>query len=75
MYPAIHSQPAYAEHNGRGAEFPVSSHVAARGLWLPSSSKLSDADVTRVCDAIKEFFSGPGAAAAIAMAPCPAARL
>jgi Predicted pyridoxal phosphate-dependent enzyme apparently involved in regulation of cell wall biogenesis len=41
VYPAIHSQPAYKEKNS--LTFPVTERFAARGLWLPSSSKLTDA--------------------------------
>ena len=55
VYPAIHSQPAYKEKNS--LTFPVTERFAARGLWLPSSSKLTDAEVLRVCGAIKEFFA------------------
>ena len=55
VYPAIHSQPAYKEKNL--LSFPVTERVAASGLWLPSSSKLTDAEVSRVCGAVKSFFS------------------
>lgn len=53
FYPSIHSQPPY----GVEGTFPVSNYVSAHGLWLPSSSFLSDEDITRICRKIKAFFS------------------
>lgn len=52
FYPPVHSQPAY----GLTCSFPISESVCAQGLWLPSSSFLSEADVSRVCDAIRCFL-------------------
>lgn len=51
-YPPIHSQKAYnlKEH------FPVTEYYSSRGLWLPSSSKLTDDDIQYVCDCISEFY-------------------
>jgi perosamine synthetase len=54
VYPPIHGQRAHG--GGRGA-FPVAERFSARGLWLPSSSRLSDDDVARVCEAVREFMS------------------
>ena len=51
-YPAIHGEPAFRL---RG-HFPNSEHVAAHGLWLPSSSALSDAEVERVCAGIRAHY-------------------
>jgi len=51
FYPPIHSQPPYGD---RGA-FPVSDYVSARGLWLPSSSFLTDEDILRICGLIRAF--------------------
>lgn len=48
VYPALHSQPAFAQ----AGSFPEAEHIAAHGLWLPSSSFLTDDDVRRVCGAI-----------------------
>jgi len=53
FYPPIHLQPAY---NRRG-NFPVTEHVSAHGLWLPSSSKLTDPEVEHICSTIKKFYS------------------
>ena len=54
IYPPIHSQQAYGLN---ALSFPVTERVAARGLWLPSSAKLTDEDVARVCAAVQRFFT------------------
>ncbi|OGF64206.1 hypothetical protein A2661_00480 [Candidatus Giovannonibacteria bacterium RIFCSPHIGHO2_01_FULL_45_24] len=36
--------------------FPVSSALLPKSLWLPSAFTLTDEDVLRVCDEIKKFF-------------------
>jgi perosamine synthetase len=46
MYPPINRQTAYNEPGTH----PVSDEVGARGLWLPSASQLSDAQIDRVCE-------------------------
>lgn len=52
FYPPLHSQPAY----GRPGPFPVTEDVAARGLWLPSSAFLTDAEIHMVCDRVRDFY-------------------
>jgi perosamine synthetase len=52
FYPALHSEPVY----GVDGHFPVAERVARDGLWLPSSSRLTDDDVARVCAGVREFF-------------------
>lgn len=52
FYPAIHTQQPYCTTMG---SFPVSEEISQRGLWLPSSSFLTDDDIVRVCDGIKAF--------------------
>jgi perosamine synthetase len=52
FYPAIHSQPAY---NCPGS-FPVSEYASAHGLWLPSSSFLTDEQIREICERIRECF-------------------
>ena len=52
VYPALHSEPVYA----LSGTFPVSEEIARRGLWLPSSSKLTDEEILQVCSEIKNFF-------------------
>jgi len=52
FFPAIHSQPPY----GLTGKYPNSDYVATHGLWLPSSSSLTDEDLRRVCSEIKAFY-------------------
>jgi perosamine synthetase len=52
MYPPINRQPVY----DLPGEFPVAELVGEEGLWLPSASQLSDADVDRICAAITGFY-------------------
>lgn len=52
MYPPINKQRAYQEPG----EHPVSNHVGANGLWLPSASQLTDAEIDRICDSIRAFY-------------------
>lgn len=52
FYPALHSQPVY----NQPGHFPSSEHVAKLGLWLPSSSFLTDGEIIDVCNCIKEFY-------------------
>jgi perosamine synthetase len=53
MYPPINKQLCYQV----AGNFPVTAEVGKRGLWLPSASQLSDAQVDRVCAAIRDFYS------------------
>ena len=53
FYPAIHTQAPYSHINGN---FKNSESVAKGGLWLPSSSFLSDEDIGNVCAEIKDCF-------------------
>ncbi len=55
MYPALHASPAYGYHH---LHFPQTERISRTGLWLPSSSKLTDDEVRTVCDAIAEFYAG-----------------
>lgn len=53
MYPPINKQVAY----NIAGEHEVSNLVGEKGLWLPSAGQLTDLDIDRICDAIKEFYS------------------
>ena len=53
MYPPINAQLCYQV----AGSFPVSEEVGRHGLWLPSASQLSNAQVDRVCQAIRSFQS------------------
>tara|TARA_B110001450_G_scaffold20551_1_gene18702 strand:- start:2883 stop:3971 length:1089 start_codon:yes stop_codon:yes gene_type:complete len=52
MYPPINKQQAY---NVEG-EHMVSNEIGIYGLWLPSSSKLSNNQIDYVCSKIEEFY-------------------
>ena len=55
IYPAIHTQKIYAD-TYREKNFQVSEHYASRGLWLPSSSKLSDDEIDYIVNAIRMYY-------------------
>ena len=52
MYPPINEQECY---NIAGT-YPVSKSVGKQGLWLPSSGQLTDIEIDKVCNLIKEFY-------------------
>jgi perosamine synthetase len=52
IYPPIHSQVAYGLNE---LSFPVTEYFASRGLWLPSATDLSDSQIDRVVESIREF--------------------
>ena len=54
VYPPIHSQQAY---NLGNLSFPVTEFYARRGLWLPSSSKLTDQQIDTVCNVVRSCFN------------------
>lgn len=56
IYPAIHTQKIYADAYA-GKSFPTSERYAARGLWLPSSSKLSNEEISHVVNSIKMYYA------------------
>ena len=53
FYPAIHTQPPYSWVKG---DFKNSEYVSTRGLWLPSSSFLSNGDIVHICQKVREFY-------------------
>merc|ERR1712086_581577 len=55
VYPPLHTQTAYKERNNMS--YPVTEYVSRRGLWLPSSSKLTDEEIERICDAIRAYYA------------------
>ena len=57
FYPAIHTQPPYSWIKG---DFKNAEYISGRGLWLPSSSFLSDENVESICGAIKDFYKDEG---------------
>jgi perosamine synthetase len=52
FYPALHSQPAF----NQPGHYPNAEYLADHGLWLPSSSFLTDDDIRYVCSAASDFY-------------------
>jgi perosamine synthetase len=50
----VHTMPMYQA--GAAGSYPGAESCAARGLNLPSSPTLSDDDLTRVANAVREFY-------------------
>jgi perosamine synthetase len=50
-FPPIHTQPCYQTPGN----FKQTAVIAARGLWLPAASFLTETEVDRVCEAIGEW--------------------
>lgn len=61
FYPPLHTQAPYADQPG---DFSVTSDIAARGVWLPSSIQLSAAEFDRVIQTIRAFDGTARGAAA-----------
>ena len=56
--PCIHLQPYYRERFGyRGGEFPIAEQVAARSLAVPFFTGMTEAQVDRVCEALRELVT------------------
>lgn len=53
MYPPINKQQAY----NLVGEHSVSNLIGNKGLWLPSSSKLTDIQIDYICNKIKDYYS------------------
>ena len=53
FYPPLHSEPAYGYTH---LSFPGAQEISLKGLWLPSSIKITDEQIVYVCDCIKEFY-------------------
>lgn len=58
----IHLQPAMAEAGGRIGDLPVSEELSQRVICLPLYPELGEANVVRVCDEVRTFMTGAGAA-------------
>lgn len=55
VYPPINSQIIYPQFNN--ISYPITEKYSSRGLWLPSSSKLSDEIIHKICDIILDFYN------------------
>jgi perosamine synthetase len=51
----IHTQVPYKAPD---ADFPHSTKMSARALWLPSAFTMTDGEVDRVSESIKKFYGG-----------------
>lgn len=57
MYYPLHTQSPYVDtQTYKKSEFPNATKLSSEVLWLPSSSRLTDSDMERVCTAITQFF-------------------
>ena len=56
VYPPISSQKIYMNANN-STKFPVTQKYTSRGIWLPSSSRLTDKEVDIVVNFIKEYYT------------------
>lgn len=54
FYPPLHAEPAFAA----GGRHPHAEQLSARGLWLPSSLRLTDAEIDTVCASIRAYLAG-----------------
>lgn len=52
VYSPISSQKIYLT----AEEFKISNKYCNKGIWLPSSSKLTDCIINKICDIILEFY-------------------
>ncbi len=52
-YP-LHTQEPYRQSS---KDFPVSSKLSMKAIWLPSAFTLTDSDIKCVCDYIRKFYS------------------
>ena len=52
VYPPVNTQKAYDV----SGSFPVTQNYAQKGLWLPSSLKLTDDDINYICKAIRKYY-------------------
>ena len=54
MYPPLNKQKIYFSNN----DYEISNLIGEKGLWLPSSSQLTDEDIDFVCEKVNEFYLG-----------------
>jgi perosamine synthetase len=53
FYPALHAEPAYGYFD---QSFPITDSISQRGLWLPSSMKITNDQIHYICESIREFY-------------------
>lgn len=58
FYPPLHTQAPFNEwEKYKSGHFPVSEEISSLGVWLPSSSILTNEEVVRVCNTIKKLYT------------------
>lgn len=58
FYPPIHLQPIYKQiFNYRGGELPFTERVSRKGFIIPFFVDITDAEMNRVCETIKEAMA------------------
>lgn len=55
IYPAINTQTIF-KNEYENCKFPISENVAKRGLWLPSSTKLTNTQIDRITHTIIKYY-------------------
>jgi perosamine synthetase len=54
----MHEQPVFRQQGlFLDESYPVSERLATHGLYLPSGLALTESQLSRVCDAVKEVFA------------------
>ncbi|MBY0353711.1 DegT/DnrJ/EryC1/StrS family aminotransferase [Candidatus Babeliales bacterium] len=53
----LHEQPVFTQHEACVEQFPVAQRLARRGLYIPSGIAITQEQMDRVVQAIKEIFS------------------
>lgn len=59
-YPAMHLFGLYRRYGYGPGDFPVAERIGRQTLTLPLFPAMDDADVDRVCDALRELLERPG---------------
>lgn len=59
IYPPIHTQAPYNRWKElkNSHQFSVAENISLKGLWIPSSSSLSDHNIIFICKTIAAFYS------------------
>lgn len=55
IYPAIHTQKIWKDYY-KNKKFPITLSYSQRGLWLPSSSKLTQQEVNYIVGFVRKYY-------------------
>ena len=53
----LHSQPVLKRYGFKNRDFPISTDLAQRGFYLPSGLAITEKQIKKVVDSIKEIAS------------------